>query len=32
MLEQYKHLEKFLKDWKEGYDQVDDILVVGVRF
>jgi ligand-binding sensor domain-containing protein/serine phosphatase RsbU (regulator of sigma subunit) len=32
MLEQYKHLEKFLKEWKEGYDQVDDILVVGIRF
>lgn len=32
MLDQYKHLEKFLKEWKEGYDQVDDILVVGIRF
>jgi hypothetical protein len=32
MLEQYKHLENFLKEWKEGYDQVDDILVVGIRF
>jgi len=32
MLEQYNHLEKFLKEWKEGYDQVDDILVVGIRF
>ncbi len=32
MLEQFNHLEKFLKEWKEGYDQVDDILVVGIRF
>jgi ligand-binding sensor domain-containing protein/serine phosphatase RsbU (regulator of sigma subunit) len=32
MLDQFKHLEKFLIDWKEGYDQVDDILVVGIRF
>jgi hypothetical protein len=32
MLEQYNHLDNFLKEWKEGYDQVDDILVVGIRF
>lgn len=32
MLEQYNHLNQFLRDWKEGYDQVDDILVVGIRF
>ena len=32
MLAQYRHLEKFMKEWKEGYDQVDDILVVGIRF
>lgn len=32
MFDQYNYLEKFLKDWKEGYDQVDDILVVGIRF
>jgi len=32
MLEQYNHLEEFLTAWKDGYDQVDDILVVGIRF
>ena len=32
MHNQYKHLEKFIADWKEGYDQVDDILVMGIRF
>jgi ligand-binding sensor domain-containing protein/serine phosphatase RsbU (regulator of sigma subunit) len=32
MLEQYNHLDNFLKEWKDGYDQVDDILVVGIRF
>ena len=32
MLAQFKHLEQFLIDWKDGFDQVDDILVVGIRF
>jgi serine phosphatase RsbU (regulator of sigma subunit) len=32
MYEQFKYIEKFMQDWKEGYDQVDDILVMGIRF
>jgi serine phosphatase RsbU (regulator of sigma subunit) len=32
MYDQFKYIEKFMQDWKEGYDQVDDILVMGIRF
>lgn len=31
MPEQEKHLENFIEDWKAGKEQVDDILVIGVR-
>ena len=31
-VQKYNHLDNFLKEWKDGYDQVDDILVVGIRF
>lgn len=31
MPEQEKYLTKFLDDWKAGCEQVDDILVIGVR-
>jgi serine phosphatase RsbU (regulator of sigma subunit) len=31
MNEQEKHLESFIEIWKEGIEQVDDILVIGVR-
>lgn len=28
--EQVKHLESFLEKWKGNYDQVDDVLVLGI--
>lgn len=31
MSEQEKHLDSFLEDWKAGVEQVDDILVIGIR-
>ena len=31
MPEQEKHLDEFIEHWKAGTDQVDDILVIGVR-
>ncbi|HEX7413865.1 MAG TPA: SpoIIE family protein phosphatase, partial [Bacteroidia bacterium] len=31
MPEQEAHLESFIEDWKAGAEQVDDILVIGVR-
>ena len=31
MLEQEQHLNGFLENWKGGAEQVDDILVIGVR-
>jgi serine phosphatase RsbU (regulator of sigma subunit) len=31
MQEQEKYLEDFIENWKAGTDQVDDILVIGVR-
>lgn len=31
MPEQEKHLDNFIEDWKSGTEQVDDILVIGVR-
>jgi len=31
MQEQEKHLDHFLENWKAGTEQVDDILVIGVR-
>jgi serine phosphatase RsbU (regulator of sigma subunit) len=31
MKEQGNHLEKFIEEWKAGEEQVDDILVVGLR-
>jgi serine phosphatase RsbU (regulator of sigma subunit) len=30
--EQENHLRDFINDWKRGYEQTDDILVVGIRF
>jgi serine phosphatase RsbU (regulator of sigma subunit) len=32
MEEQYFYLENFMEKWKNGYDQVDDILIMGIRF
>ncbi|MHB8260932.1 MAG: SpoIIE family protein phosphatase [Bacteroidia bacterium] len=31
MPEQEAHLESFIEDWKAGAEQIDDILVIGVR-
>ena len=31
MKEQEKHLDNFIENWKAGREQVDDILVIGVR-
>ena len=31
MKEQEQHLESFIESWKDGTEQVDDILVIGVR-
>jgi len=31
MYEQKEHLNGFMKNWKDGLEQVDDILVIGVR-
>jgi uncharacterized membrane protein YgcG len=31
MKEQEKHLDDFIENWKAGSEQVDDILVIGVR-
>jgi len=31
MQEQEKYLDNFLENWKSGTEQVDDILVIGVR-
>lgn len=31
MQEQEKHLDNFVENWKAGTEQVDDILVIGVR-
>ena len=30
MEEQKEHLNKTIEDWKEGRDQVDDILIIGI--
>lgn len=32
MAEQEKELEQFLNNWKTGYEQTDDVLVVGIKF
>jgi hypothetical protein len=32
MKEQEKFLNDFIEDWKASQEQVDDILVIGVRF
>lgn len=31
MQEQEKHLNNFIENWKDGTEQVDDILVIGIR-
>ena len=31
MLEQHKILDKTIEDWKNGYKQIDDILVIGIK-
>ena len=31
MQEQEKHLDNFVENWKSGIEQIDDILVIGVR-
>lgn len=31
MKEQEKHLDEFVEQWKAGIEQVDDILVIGIR-
>ena len=32
MAEQYYYLENFMDKWKNGYDQVDDVIIMGIRF
>jgi ligand-binding sensor domain-containing protein/serine phosphatase RsbU (regulator of sigma subunit) len=32
MQEQEHYLERFIEDWKAGTEQIDDILVIGIRF
>jgi serine phosphatase RsbU (regulator of sigma subunit) len=32
MMQQEEHLDQYLEAWKSGIGQVDDILVIGVRF
>jgi hypothetical protein len=31
MPEQEQYLDTFVEDWKAGTEQVDDILVIGIR-
>ena len=31
MDEQKKRLEKYFNDWKGNYEQVDDVLVIGIK-
>ena len=31
MEEQHKELDSYIEDWKAGREQIDDILVIGVR-
>ena len=31
MKEQEQHLDNFIEKWKAGTEQVDDILVIGIR-
>jgi hypothetical protein len=31
MQEQEKYLDEFVENWKAGAEQMDDILVIGVR-
>lgn len=31
MKEQEGHLDSFIEEWKAGTEQVDDILVIGIR-
>lgn len=31
MVQQRSHLEERLEDWKDGFEQIDDILVMGIR-
>jgi len=31
MEEQYQHLRKVFTDWRGAYEQIDDVLVIGVR-
>ena len=31
MQDQEKHLDNFVENWKAGTEQVDDILIIGVR-
>jgi hypothetical protein len=31
MKEQGKYLDEFVENWMHGTDQVDDILVIGIR-
>jgi serine phosphatase RsbU (regulator of sigma subunit) len=31
MAAQKEHLENFMSNWRKGYDQVDDVLVIGMR-
>jgi serine phosphatase RsbU (regulator of sigma subunit) len=32
MLEQQNYLDNFIENWKSGIEQIDDILVIGVKF
>ncbi|MDF2447708.1 MAG: hypothetical protein K0R26_212 [Bacteroidota bacterium] len=31
MSEQEKYLDDFIESWKKGVEQIDDILIIGVR-
>jgi hypothetical protein len=31
MQEQEKYLDNFVENWKAGTEQIDDILVIGIR-
>ena len=32
MQQQYEYISKFFDDWKQEYEQVDDVLLIGIKF